>query len=175
MNDTFEEERKVWEEVKESMSKRIMDLSEKVSNQAVQIQNYIKDAMAANANYELLQNRLKELQSSLEAEKRTNEGQIAQILRLNEEVILSVDEKTKLQEQISELEQEIHRLEDGMKDPKNYYREEMQKVTDPSPSKSQVIEDKVSLEEMHRLKCEELTGLKQVLSEKLQGRIEQYS
>ena len=83
-----------------------------------------------------LQNRLKELQSSLEAEKRTNEGQIAQILRLNEEVILSVDEKTKLQEQISELEQEIHRLEDGMKDPKNYYREEMQKVTDPSPSKS---------------------------------------
>lgn len=62
-----------------------------------------------------------------------------------------------------------------MKDPKNYYREEMQKVTDPSPSKSQVIEDKVSLEEMHRLKCEELTGLKQVLSEKLQGRIEQYS
>ena len=34
------------------------------------------------------------------------------------------------------LEQEIHRLEDGMKDPKNYYREEMQKVTDPSPSKS---------------------------------------
>lgn len=72
----------------------------------------------------------------MEAEKRTNEGQIAQILRLNEEVILSVDEKTKLQEQISELEQEIHRLEDGMKDPKNYYREEMQKVTDPSPSKS---------------------------------------
>ena len=136
MNDTFEEERKVWEEVKESMSKCIMDLSEKVSNQAVQIQNYIKDTMAANANYELLQNRLKELQSSLEAEKRTNEGQIAQILRLNEEVILSVDEKTKLQEQISELEQEIHRLEDGMKDPKNYYREEMQKVTDPSPSKS---------------------------------------
>ena len=136
MNDTFEEERKVWEEVKESMSKRIMDLSEKVSNQAVQIQNYIKGTMAANANYELLQNRLKELQSSLEAEKRTNEGQIAQILRLNEEVILSVDEKTKLQEQISELEQEIHRLEDGMKDPKNYYREEMQKVTDPSPSKS---------------------------------------
>ena len=136
MNDTFEEERKVWEEVKESMSKRIMDLSEKVSNQAVQIQNYIKDTMAANSNYELLQNRLKELQSSLEAEKRTNEGQIAQILRLNEEVILSVDEKTKLQEQISELEQEIHRLEDGMKDPKNYYREEMQKVTDPSPSKS---------------------------------------
>lgn len=66
MNDTFEEERKVWEEVKESMSKRIMDLSEKVSNQAVQIQNYIKDTMAANANYELLQNRLKELQSSLE-------------------------------------------------------------------------------------------------------------
>ena len=51
MNDTFEEERKVWEEVKESMSKRIMDLSEKVSNQAVQIQNYIKDTMAANANY----------------------------------------------------------------------------------------------------------------------------
>lgn len=60
MNDTFEEERKVWEEVKESMSKRIMDLSEKVSNQAVQIQNYIKDTMAANANYELLQNRLKD-------------------------------------------------------------------------------------------------------------------
>ena len=118
------------------MSKRIMDLSEKVNNQAVQIQNYVKDVMTANANYESLQNRLKELQSSLEAEKRTNEGQIAQILRLNEEVILSVDEKTKLQERISELEQEIHRLEDGMKDPKNYYREEMQKVTDPSFSKS---------------------------------------
>lgn len=118
------------------MSKRIMDLSEKVNSQAIQIQQHTKNELKANAECESLQKQLKELHLSLETEKRTNEGQIAQILRLNEEVILSIDEKTKLQERISELEQEISRLEEGMRDPKNYYQEEMQKVKDDSVVKA---------------------------------------
>ena len=121
----FEEERKVWEEVKESMSKRIMELSEKINQQEGKLHDCASKELRMQEHAESLE----ELRASLESEKRTTEGQIAQILRLNEEVITSIDEKTQLQQRIAELEEETKRLDEAMNDPKNYYKVEMQRVS----------------------------------------------
>ena len=121
----FEEERKVWEEVKESMSKRIMELSEKINQQEGKLHDCASKELRMQEHAESLE----ELRASLESEKRTTEGQIAQILRLNEEVITSIDEKTQLQQRIAELEEETKRSDEAMNDPKNYYKVEMQRVS----------------------------------------------
>ena len=78
---------------------------------------------------EQLQKERDALQTSLDVEKRTSQGRIDQILHLNEEVITTLDEKTKLQERIAFLEQELKKLEEGMDDPNNYYKVEMQRVS----------------------------------------------
>ena len=125
----FEEERKVWEEVKESMSKRIMELSEKINQQEGKLHDFASKELRMQEHAESLEKEKEELRASLESEKRTTEGQIAQILRLNEEVITSIDEKTQLQQRIAELEEETKRLDEAMNDPKNYYKVEMQRVS----------------------------------------------
>lgn len=118
----------MWEEVKESMSKRIMELSEKINQQEGKLRDGASRELKLQEQTESLEKEKEELRASLESEKRTTEGQIAQILRLNEEVITSIDEKTQLQQRIAELEQETKRLDEAMNDPKNYYKAEMQRV-----------------------------------------------
>lgn len=118
----------MWEEVKESMSKRIMELSEKINQQEEKLRDGASRELKLQEQTESLEKEKEELRASLESEKRTTEGQIAQILRLNEEVITSIDEKTQLQQRIAELEQETKRLDEAMNDPKNYYKAEMQRV-----------------------------------------------
>ena len=125
----FEEERKVWEEVKESMSKRIMELSERINQQEGKLRDCASKELEMQEHAESLEKEKEELRASLESEKRTTEGQIAQILRLNEEVITSIDEKTQLQQRIAELEEETKRLDEATNDPKNYYKVEMQRVS----------------------------------------------
>ena len=118
----------MWEEVKESMSKRIMELIEKINQQEGKLRDGASRELKLQEQTESLEKEKEELRASLESEKRTTEGQIAQILRLNEEVITSIDEKTQLQQRIAELEQETKRLDEAMNDPKNYYKAEMQRV-----------------------------------------------
>ena len=124
----WEDERKVCDEVIEKLSQRIEELSDKNNNLQKQIKE--QSGLAAELQNEIdqLHEEKRSLEINLETEKRTSQGRIDQILHLNEEIISTIEEKDKLQERISFLEQEILRLEEGMKDPKNYYREEMQKV-----------------------------------------------
>ena len=94
-------------------------------------------------------------------EKKTNEGQIDQILRLNKEVIQSIEEKQELEKRIVELQNEISELKKELDDPDNYYKAELGKALD----------DKQSIEELFRLKSDEMKQLKSILSEKLDSKL----
>lgn len=97
--------------------------------QEEQILDQSKTIESLKLDVEQLQKERDALQTSLDVEKRTSQGRIDQILHLNEEVITTLDEKTKLQERIAFLEQELKKLEEGMNDPNNYYKVEMQRVS----------------------------------------------
>ena len=119
--DRYEDEKKVWDEVRESLSQRVMDLTE-------QLRMKEKEASEYAVKLESAEKEKKESVDLLEKERQTNKGQIEQILRLNEEVIRTMEEKAQLQQQIGELESQIQELESGLEDPENYYRVELQKV-----------------------------------------------
>lgn len=157
--DEIEQERQVWNEVRESMSRRIVELSEKVKNQEDELNSVLDKYNKAISEKEESEKERDSLSLALENEKRNGEGQVEQILRLNEEVIHSMEEKSQLENHIRELESQINSLEEGMNDPKNYYKIELGKV----------LEDKISADEMYKLKCDELTKLKDIMSEKLQS------
>ena len=125
----LEQEKQVWEEVRENMSQRIVDLSEKLKKQESDLeyaQRTINELKHVNDQLNMEKD---EANEALANEKRNSEGQVEQILRLNEEVIHTLEEKTKLEEQIENLKSEIRKLEEGMNDPKNFYRTELGKVS----------------------------------------------
>ena len=111
----------MWDEVRESLSQRVMDLKE-------QLKMKEKEVSAYATKLEFAEKEKEESRELLKKEKQTNKGQIDQILRLNEEVIRTMEEKTQLQQQIAELESQMQELESGLEDPENYYRVELQKV-----------------------------------------------
>lgn len=140
------------------MSKRIVELNEKVRSQEYELQNLTNQLKEQVSLKEEAEKERASLQSSLESEKRNVECQVEQILRLNEEVISSMEEKRECETRIKELEEEVQKLEDGMNDPKNYYKLEYGKI----------LEEKLSNDELYQLKCGELKELKDVLSSKLE-------
>ena len=140
------------------MSKRIVELNEKVRNLEYELQNLTNKLKEEVSLKESAERERSALQLSLDSEKRNVECQVEQILRLNEEVISSMEEKRECEARIQELEEEVQKLEDGMDDPKNYYKLEYGKI----------IEEKLSNDELYQLKCQELKELKDVLSSKLE-------
>lgn len=159
--ETYENEKKVWDEVRENMSQQIVRLSETIKTQ----ENRIKQS---NLMYEDLMSANEQLQKEKDSafndylnEKRTNEGQIEQILRLNTEVIQSMEEKAELEQKIIKLNEEIAQLKESIKDPQQYYKAELGKV----------IEDKVSVDELYKLKCDEMKQLKTILADKIAGEV----
>ena len=140
------------------MSKRIVELNEKVRNLEYELQNLTNKLKEEVSLKESAERERSALQLSLDSEKRNVECQVEQILRLNEEVISSMEEKRECEARIQELEEEVQSLEDGMDDPKNYYKLEYGKI----------LEEKVSNDELYQLKCQELKELKDVLSSKLE-------
>lgn len=158
--EVYESEKKVWDEVRENMSQRIIELSETVKTQENRIKQsnlMYEDLMSAN---EQLQKEKDSVFNDYLNEKRTNEGQIEQILRLNAEVIQSMEEKTELEGRITKLQEEITQLKESVKDPEMYYKTELGKV----------IEDKVSVDELYKLKCDEMKQLKTILADKIASR-----
>ena len=163
-SNSIENEKQVWEEVCESLNKRIVELSEKnveLENQLKQHDLMYSDVVAAN---ETLQKEKDDALADYLKEKKAKEGQIEQILRLNEEVIHSVEEKEgkqkeieNLQKVIEKLNEEIQKLQDGLDDPDNYYKMEL----------GNVIDEKATTDELYNLKCNELHQLKEILSSKL--------
>ena len=111
------------------LSQSLANYREQVKAQEEQILNQSKTIENLKLDIDQLQKERDALQTSLDVEKRTSQGRIDQILHLNEEVITTLDEKTKLQERIAFLEQELKKLEEGMDDPHNYYKVEMQRVS----------------------------------------------
>lgn len=140
------------------MSKRIVELNEKVRSLEYELQNLNNKLKEEVSLKELAERERSALQLSLDSEKRNVECQVEQILRLNEEVISSMEEKRECEARIQELEEEVQKLEDGMDDPKNYYKLEYGKI----------LEEKLSNDELYQLKCQELKELKDVLSSKLE-------
>ena len=140
------------------MSKRIVELNEKVRNLEYELQNQTNKLKEEVSLKESAERERSALQLSLDSEKRNVECQVEQILRLNEEVISSMEEKRECEARIQELEEEVQKLEDGMDDPKNYYKLEYGKI----------LEEKLSNDEQYQLKCQELKELKDVLSSKLE-------
>lgn len=140
------------------MSKRIVELNEKVRNLEYELQNQTNKLKEEVSLKESAERERSALQLSLDSEKRNVECQVEQILRLNEEVISSMEEKRECEARIQELEEEVQKLEDGMDDPKNYYKLEYGKI----------LEEKLSNDELYQLKCQELKELKDVLSSKLE-------
>ena len=140
------------------MSKRIVELNEKVRSLEYELQNLNNKLKEEVSLKESAERERSALQLSLDSEKRNVECQVEQILRLNEEVISSMEEKRECEARIQELEEEVQKLEDGMDDPKNYYKLEYGKI----------LEEKISNDELYQLKCQELKELKDVLSSKLE-------
>lgn len=140
------------------MSKRIVELNEKVRSLEYELQNLNNKLKEEVSLKESAERERSALQLSLDSEKRNVECQVEQILRLNEEVISSMEEKRECEARIQELEEEVQKLEDGMDDPKNYYKLEYGKI----------LEEKLSNDELYQLKCQELKELKDVLSSKLE-------
>ena len=140
------------------MSKRIVELNEKVRNLEYELRNLTNKLKEEVSLKESAERERSALQLSLDSEKRNVECQVEQILRLNEEVISSMEEKRECEARIQELEEEVQKLEDGMDDPKNYYKLEYGKI----------LEEKLSNDELYQLKCQELKELKDVLSSKLE-------
>ena len=140
------------------MSKRIVELNEKVRSLEYELQNLTNKLKEEVSLKESAEKERSALQLSLDSEKRNVECQVEQILRLNEEVISSMEEKRECEARIQELEEEVLKLEDGMDDPKNYYKLEYGKI----------LEEKLSNDELYQLKCQELKELKDVLSSKLE-------
>ena len=143
------------------LNQQIMELSEKVKSQEISLKQ-------SNLMYEDLLSANEQLQQEKESvfryylrEKKTNEGQIDQILRLNKEVIQSIEEKQELEKRIVELQNEISELKKDLDDPDNYYKIELGKALD----------DKQSIEELFRLKDDEMKQLKSILSEKLDSKL----
>lgn len=141
----------------ETMKRRIDELSEKVKIQENMInQSNLMYADMVSANEQLQKEKDTAFNDYL-VEKRTNEGQIEQILRLNEEVIHSIEEKTALENRIEALEQEIQSLKQSLENPEDYYKIELDKV----------MEEKTTVDELYRLKCDEMKQLKSILSDKI--------
>ena len=85
-----------------------------------------------------------QVKSDLEAAKRESQGQIDQILRLNQVVVNNEEEKQALEYSLTE-------LKNSMSDPKNYHQQEL----------SRVISEKIHEEEVHQ---QEMSALKQQLA-----------
>ena len=143
------------------LNQQIMELSEKVKSQEISLKQsnlMYEDLLSAN---EQLQQEKESVFRDYLREKKTNEGQIDQILRLNKEVIQSIEEKQELEKRIVELQNEISELKKDLDDPDNYYKIELGKALD----------DKQSIEELFRLKDDEMKQLKSILSEKLESKL----
>ena len=85
-----------------------------------------------------------QVKSDLEAAKRESQGQIDQILRLNQVVVNNEEEKQALEHSLTE-------LKNSMSDPKNYHQQEL----------SRVISEKIHEEEVHQ---QAMSALKQQLA-----------
>ena len=143
------------------LNQQIMELSEKVKSQEISLKQsnlMYEDLLSAN---EQLQQEKESVFRDYLREKKTNDGQIDQILRLNKEVIQSIEEKQELEKRIVELQNEISELKKDLDDPDNYYKIELGKALD----------DKQSIEELFRLKDDEMKQLKSILSEKLESKL----
>ena len=143
------------------LNQQIMELSEKVKSQEISLKQsnlMYEDLLSAN---EQLQQEKESVFRDYLREKKTNEGQIDQILRLNKEVIQSIEEKQELEKRIVELQNEISELKKDLDDPDIYYKIELGKALD----------DKQSIEELFRLKDDEMKQLKSILSEKLDSKL----
>ena len=141
----------------EKMNRRLAELSEKVKIQENIInQSNLMYADMVSAN-EQLQKEKESVFNDYLVEKKTNEGQIEQILRLNEEVIHSIEEKTQLENQIEVLQQEIEYLKKSLENPEDYYKLELDKVVD----------EKSTVDELYRLKGDEMKQLKTILADKI--------
>ena len=85
-----------------------------------------------------------QVKSDLEVAKMESQGQIDQILRLNQELVNNEEEKQALEHSLTE-------LKTSMSDPKNYHQQEL----------SRVISEKIHEEEVHQ---QEMSALKQQLA-----------
>ena len=107
--------------------------------------NYREEIEDLRNSYTALLEANDKVKNELEAEKRKSEGQIAQILRLNEEI-------TRTEEEKQALEKSLHELESGSSNPTaGYYQQEL----------SRVITEKIASDEAHQ---QELNQLQQQLS-----------
>lgn len=139
------------------MSRRLAELSEKVKIQENMLnQSNLMYADMVSANEQLQKEKDSAFNDYL-VEKKTNEGQIEQILRLNEEVIHSIEEKTQLENQIEVLQEEIQSLKKSLENPEDYYKLELDKV----------VEEKSTVDELYRLKGDEMKQLKTILADKI--------
>ena len=105
---------------------------------------YNEDVDELRRKYDELLKTHDQVKSELEVAKRESQGQIDQIMRLNQELVNSEEEKQALERSLTE-------LKNGMTDPKNYYQQELNKV----------ISEKIHDEEVHQ---QEMATLKQQLA-----------
>ena len=107
--------------------------------------NYREEIENLQKNYSALLEANEKVKYELEAEKRKSEGQIAQILRLNEEI-------TRTEEEKQALEKSLHELQSVSANPTaGYYQQEL----------SRIITEKITNDEAHQ---QELNQLQQQLS-----------
>ena len=147
-----EGEQSAWMEVQDSLNKRIVELSEELKSRDDSIIQYKKEIERISNENDQLMDMREHMVQQIENLRRESENQNNQILRLSGELSQHMEEK-------SVLEEEIAKLKDSLRDPTNYYQQEL----------SRVIDEKVASDERLELMSNELAQLKEVLTKRMSG------
>ena len=99
------------------------DLHENISQQHAEQAKKLKKEEEVE-NYSLcidsLNKEKERIESELEKEKKTNQGQMEQILKLNEDIITAIKEKQQLQGKIQERDAKIEEMRMALDQPDKY-------------------------------------------------------
>lgn len=99
------------------------DLHESTSQQHAENEKELKkeeEAENDSLRIDSLNKEKEKIESELEKERKTNQGQMEQILKLNEDIITAIKEKQQLQEKIQERDAKIEELRMALNQPDKY-------------------------------------------------------
>ena len=139
-------EQSAWMEVQDSLNKRIVELSEELKSRDDSIIQYKKEIERISNENDQLMDMREHMVQQMDSLRRESENQNNQILRLSGELSQHMEEK-------SVLEEEIAKLKDSLRDPTNYYQQELSRVID----------------ERLEMMSSELAQLKEVLTKRMSG------
>ena len=145
-------EQSAWMEVQDSLNKRIVELSEELKSRDDSIIQYKKEIERISNENDQLMDMREHMVQQMDSLRRESENQNNQILRLSGELSQHMEEK-------SVLEEEIAKLKDSLRDPTNYYQQEL----------SRVIDEKVASDERLEMMSSELAQLEEVLTKRMSG------